>query len=397
MQQYKITSLPTFPISHKRPVISTGFFSPNIAKNNHISHNGLMCDIWLKPMKDKPYEPVSPPVTWFGSKTRYVKDIVKHFPPHQTFVDVFGGSGAVLLGKRPSKVEVYNDLNRKMTSLFNVLSDKEKTKELVRRLELTPYSRDFFKYALAAADQELDEIELARLMIVIQRQSHGGLAKQWSYCVDAPAGGYSASVRKFHTGIERLPEVQRRMRKVQIENLCFSDLLPRYDRENTLFYLDPPYVPDTRIHGSYEKEMSVEDHELLVRILLDCKGMFVLSGYKTPVYEPLEQAGWQRHEIEVIANSSKTRTKRVECLWVSPSCLDARKIPPAAACEDGELTNRQKAAYRVHRHRTDESKLKVSEAINSLKRMKKKVTKIEVARMTGITREHITRYYSDLF
>ena len=125
------------------------------------------------------YQTISPPVTWFGSKSRYVKNIVKLFPKHQTFVDVFGGSGAILLGKRPSKVEVYNDLNKKMTCLFNVLSDKSKTKELIKRLELTPYSRDFFKYALSTIDNVKDEIELARLMIVIQRQSHGGLAKQW--------------------------------------------------------------------------------------------------------------------------------------------------------------------------------------------------------------------------
>jgi len=269
-----------------------------------------------------------------------------------------------------------------MTCLFSVLSDKHKTKELVRRLELTPYSRDFFK-----------------LMIVVQRQSHGGLAKQWSYCIDAPAGGYSASVRKFHTGIERLPDIQDRMRKVQIENLCFSNLIPRYDREQTLFYLDPPYVPETRIHGSYEKEMTVEDHEKMVTILLKSKGMFILSGYKTSVYEPLENAGWKRHEIEVVANSSITRTKRIECLWVSPSCL--KNIPVAAAVPEIDnnefLSNRQKAAYRVHRHRRSQSEQSVVDSIKSLKRMKKRVTKVAVARMTGISREHITRYYSDHF
>jgi DNA adenine methylase len=32
-----------------------------------------------------------------------------------------------------------------------------------------------------------------------------------------------------------------------------------------------------------------------------------------------------------------------------------------------------------------------------LRRMKKRVTKVEVSHMTGISREHITRYYSELF
>ena len=52
-------------------------------------------------------EIISPPITWFGSKSRLVKKIVSYFPKHTTFVDAFGGSGAILLGKRPSKVEVY--------------------------------------------------------------------------------------------------------------------------------------------------------------------------------------------------------------------------------------------------------------------------------------------------
>lgn len=346
----------------------------------------------------KKYGPVAPPVTWFGSKSRLVKDIVTHFPPHQTFVDVFGGSGAVLLGKRPSKVEVYNDLNHKMASLFRVLSDRDKTRELVRRLELTPYSREGFQLARAAVKTEADEIELARLMIVVQRQSHGGLARQWSYCVDAPAGGYSASVRKFHAGIERLPAIQERMRKVQVENLCWRDLLPRYDRENTLFYLDPPYVPETRIHGTYEKDMTADDHRDLVAQLLVIRGMCVLSGYRSDVYLPLENSGWQRVEIETFAATSKKRTLRTECLWISPNCLNKKSLIVAPDIgSDSSLSNRQKAALRVHRQRRAQSETAVKEAIYSLKRMKKKVSKVAVARMTGISREHITRYYGDLF
>lgn len=344
------------------------------------------------------YEPVSPPVTWFGSKSRLVKKIVSHFPRHQTFVDVFGGSGAVLLGKRPSKIEVYNDLNQKMSSLFRVLADKEKTQELARRLEFTPYSRDEFRHALSSVNDERDEIELARRMIVMQRMSHGGLGERWSYCVDSAAGGYSASVRKFHAGIERLSEVHRRMRKVQVENLPFDDLIPRYDRSETLFYLDPPYVPDTRVGGQYENEMTVKDHKRLVDLLLHSQGMFVLSGYQTPIYRPLEEAGWTRIDIETVASTSKSRSKRTECLWLSPNCT--RKGIPVHL--DGDLlseglTNRQKAVMRVHRQRREQSEAAIREAICSLRRMKKSVTKVEVARMTGISREHIGRYYTHLF
>jgi DNA adenine methylase len=349
-------------------------------------------------MKEQKHIPVSAPVTWFGSKSRLVKKIVSHFPEHITYVDVFGGSGAILLGKPPAKVDVYNDINKKMVCLFNVLSDQKKTKELIRRLELTPYSREVFRSASALIDCEKDEIELAKLMMVVQRQSHGGLAKQWSYCVDAPAGGYSASVRKFHAGIERLPGIHKRMRKVQVENLPFQEIFNRYDRKETFFYLDPPYVPGTRVSGTYEHEMTIDDHVEMVAQIQGLKGKCVLSGYSHEVYRPLELCGWKRIDIDTIASTSKKRTSRTECLWISPNAQIKKSIPEYAdIAEDETLTNRQKAAKRVHRHRTDQSREYIKKSIISLRRMKKRVTKVEVSRMTGISREHITRYYSSLF
>lgn len=52
----------------------------------------------------------------------------------------------MLLGKRPSTVEVDNDLNSKMTALFRVLVDPVLCAELERKLFYTPYSRtEFFK------------------------------------------------------------------------------------------------------------------------------------------------------------------------------------------------------------------------------------------------------------
>lgn len=144
--------------------------------------------------------------------------------------------------------------------------------------------------------------------------------------------------------------------------------------------------------------MTVEDHHKMVDLLLGCTGMFVLSGYRTPVYAPLESDGWKRVEIDTFADTSKTREKRTECLWLSPNCLIKKDILAYKDIDEGGwLTNRQKAALRVHRYRSGQSEATIKKAIYSLKRMKKKVTKVEVARITGISREHITRNYGHLF
>lgn len=144
--------------------------------------------------------------------------------------------------------------------------------------------------------------------------------------------------------------------------------------------------------------MSNDDHKRLASQILSLQGMCVLSGYQTPLYEPLEQAGWKRIEIETFASTSKNRAMRVECLWISPNCYKNKKIHTYSDIDGNyQLTNRQKAALKVHRYRKELSEKAISESIYSLKRMKKKVTKVVVSRMTGISREHITRIYQEYF
>ena len=337
---------------------------------------------------------VSPPITWFGSKSRLVKKITSYFPKHHTFVDVFGGSGAILLGKEPSKVEVYNDLSSKLVTLFRVLANPEKSLELARRLKFTPYARTEFERCKREIDTLEDEIESARQLLVIQRQSYGGTGKEWSYCVDATIKGYSASVRKFHVGIERLSAVTHRLRKVQIDNLSWELILDRYDRAQTLFYLDPPYIPATRIKGKYEHELTAKDHQRLVARLLNLQGYAILSGYAHEIYRPLELSGWKRIDIETFAFTSKKRTERTESLWLSPNCL---KNEISEKGLEKPITSQTASAYRTHKIRVDKTELLIKEAIGTLKRTNQRITKLAVAEMTGLSRVHLSRRYATLF
>lgn len=52
-----------------------------------------------------------PPIPWFGGKQLMSGRLLPLFPEHRTYVEVFGGAGALLFGKNPSAVEVYNDLD----------------------------------------------------------------------------------------------------------------------------------------------------------------------------------------------------------------------------------------------------------------------------------------------
>src|SRR3954453_21414764 len=117
-----------------------------------------------------------PPVKWHGGKPYLCDRIIGHFPPHHTYLEPFGGAAAVLINKRPSLVEVYNDLDERITRLFRVLRDHGE--ELHRRLSLTPYSEVEFKRSSERTD---DEIELARRDFVRWRLSIGGRGDAFSF------------------------------------------------------------------------------------------------------------------------------------------------------------------------------------------------------------------------
>src|SRR6266508_2890776 len=97
------------------------------------------------------------PFPWWGGKRWLAPRIVALMPPHDTYVEVFGGSGAVLFHKSPAGLEVYNDVNGSLVNFFRVLRDSPQ--ELQRALELTPYARDELE---ACRADEGGDVERAR-------------------------------------------------------------------------------------------------------------------------------------------------------------------------------------------------------------------------------------------
>ena len=271
---------------------------------------------------------IKPPLKWQGCKMNILDWILSEFPEHKCFVDVFGGSGAVLLNKIPSNNDVYNDLNGNLATLFKVLCNKDDTQELVRRLDNTLYSRDEFNYAKDNVDTESDPIERARLMFVLHNQSFSGLGGTWGYRIAADRYKIN-SPYWFQQKIKVLHAVHNRIKYVTIENLSFSEIIPKYSTPETLFYLDPPYVHDSRVCDSlYRYELSDNMHNQLVEIMLGSDAMFILSGFDTEAYRPLEKAGYTRKEkTRAVMIDPKLTQHRTEVLWISPNIRRASLLP----------------------------------------------------------------------
>ena len=263
-------------------------------------------------------------------------DLLPLIPYDDLFVDVFGGGGSVLLNRRPSPVEVYNDLDSNLVNLFRVLQTDPL--ELERRLRSTLYSKEEFIKAIHiidGRDEPADDVERAWAMFVNMNQSVVGRVIRtqgnWSRAAIS-VSGESAVVAGWKSLVNRLGGVYDRLSGVQVDQRDAIECTQYWDGPNTVLYVDPPYVHDTRVETEYyAHEMSNAQHGELCDALMAVRGFAVVSGYDHSIYNSLEVAGWTRIEFDRVTTMTasqrgkgedwdrevKPRGKRTEVVWLN--------------------------------------------------------------------------------
>ena len=260
-------------------------------------------------------------INWYGNKARHLDFILPHIPDDAMhFVDVFGGGASVLLNISRYEQETYNDLDKGIVRFFEVL--KKDTSELRRKLFFTPYSFAEYREAVERKHEDLDDVEHARLLYIRTKQSYLSVDVSswvcWSYGV-----ANTSKLSAFMSGIMGFDKVGERMRNVNIENLPAIDLIRKHDSPDTVFYLDPPYVHDTRVRrGGYDLEMTEDDHIELGEVLNSIEARAVLSGYKNPLYDDIFKHWTRIDDKKKYSNASRrniksTKQPRQESLWIN--------------------------------------------------------------------------------
>lgn len=275
-------------------------------------------------------DPITRPILrWHGGKWKLAPWIISHFPKHRVYVEPFGGAASVLLQKHRSYGEVYNDLDSEVVNLFEVLRDGPMACLLRRCLELTPFARAEHENAYLPAT---DRVERARRLIVLSFMGFGsnghnskrktGFRSNSNRSGTTPAHDWANFPKCLDPLIERL-------QGVVIERKNALEVIEQHDSLETLHYLDPPYLPETRslknpydlkyAGGMYSHEMTAEEHESMLAILPSLKGMVVLSGYSSGLYDEALK-NWGRVSIAAHADGARDRT---EVLWINPAAVQA--------------------------------------------------------------------------
>lgn len=239
-------------------------------------------------------------IPWVGGKSQLLWLIHKLAPPNYSrFIDVFGGSGTVILN-RPIKrgcMEVYNDFNGDLTNLFCCV--KNRTMALLLELGFLPLNtRDdfnvlyrFFSKEEFTDDYLNEELELTEKYLpppeadtirrlMLERAPRGDVRRaadyfkliRYSFSGGAKSfAGKPCDIRRF---FHLVWECARRLADVIIENKDCVDLIRQYDRDDAFFYCDPPYY---EAEDCYAVGFPKKDHKRLHDALLNCSGYVMVS------------------------------------------------------------------------------------------------------------------------
>jgi DNA adenine methylase len=211
-----------------------------------------------------------PVLRYHGGKWKLAPWIIANMPSHRVYVEPYGGAASVLMRKPRSYAEVYNDCWDAVVNVFRVLRDAEKAARLQYLIELTPFARTEFESN--SDDNDDDDVECARRTILRSFAGFGSAATNREYATGFRANSNRSGTTPAHDWANYpalIAAFVERMRGVVIENKDAVDVIEQHDSSDTLFYLDPPYLHETR---NMQRGNAAYAHETKIMSILrrDC-------------------------------------------------------------------------------------------------------------------------------
>ncbi|MBF0175371.1 MAG: DNA adenine methylase [Magnetococcales bacterium] len=212
----------------------------------------------------------SPLAGWMGGKRLLAKKIVPLIPEHTCYIEPFAGAAWILFSKPPAKQEDLNDINRDVVNLYRVV--RHHWSAFVDAIQWFVTSRAEFERFLDVSPENLTDIQRAVRFYYIHKLSFGGRMtgkRTFGYSATEPSNFNPDRIR------QDMEAAHRRLARVTVEHLPYADVIQRYDRPSTFFYLDPPYWG---VEGYYGKGIfSRADYARLASLLGNTSGKWLMS------------------------------------------------------------------------------------------------------------------------
>lgn len=210
---------------------------------------------------------MGPIIPWIGGKRRLAPVILPLFPEHKCYVEPFAGAAALFFLKRPSDVEVINDINVELVNLYRVV--KHHLEEFLRQFKWALSSRQIFDWMKITQPETLTDIQRAARFFYLQKLSFGSRVAGQTYGT-ATTSGPRLNILRLE---EDLSEAWMRLQQAHIEHLSWRDCVARYDRPHTVTYCDPPYWQTE----GYGVDFGWQEYEALAAFAREAQGTVIIS------------------------------------------------------------------------------------------------------------------------
>ena len=252
------------------------------------------------------------PITYYGGKQKLLRHIIKRIPVHKLYAEPFVGGAAVFFGKEKSSVEVINDTNKELVNFYRMV--KEDFVSLEKEVRITLHSRDLHRKAWVIYNYPdmFSELKRAWAVWVLSTQSFASMLDgSWGYDKAKP----TTSIKIANKRDNFTEDIAIRLQRVQIECTDALRIIRSRDTIGSFFYCDPPYYNSDM--GHYDG-YTVEDFEMLLKVLSRIRGKFMLSSYPSPMLKEFtSNHGWHSLHIQQVvsvANNSGKRKPKTEVL-----------------------------------------------------------------------------------
>ena len=215
---------------------------------------------------------------YMGNKGDIADFIVNSFEPHKKYVEVFGGTGQVLLHKPKADGEIYNDVNPHLTNMFEII--RTRAYEFMKQLDELIISERLYNDFFEKLDSSPDDMERAIRYFYIMTFAHMGKF----------TGGFSVpAATNFNLEAKKatIRFIQNRFRNVVVTNKSYEKIITANNNASTTLYLDPPYVSTEMYYEKLAGSFTIADHHILRDLLKQHKGQFVLSYEADPLVSDL--------------------------------------------------------------------------------------------------------------
>lgn len=232
-------------------------------------------------------------IAYLGGKSNLTKKIIPLIPEHTCYCEVFAGAAWLLFKKEPSQVEIINDINTDLVTLYRVV--KNHLEEFVRYLKWILVAKDQFEIFKNSDPITLTDIQRAVRFYFLLKTGYGGKVTEHYFTI--------STVRKSSFNLLRIEEelsaAHLRLANVFIDNQPYEKFITKHDRPHTLFYLDPPYFGCEDYYG--KGIFNQNDFKKLNDLLSTIKGKFILSINDVPEIRDVFD-GFNFNEVETRYN-----------------------------------------------------------------------------------------------